>query len=521
LIMPNMSKYLQIFATDSRKELAELNHVLLEVEKQPQDSELINALFRKAHSLKGMAATMGFERLSEVCHALEEPLNRIRGGKSSLGKETIELLFQGADLLATLVEEAIAGSTPTVEYREFIDLLKTHTAPKAEPLRKEKPLARYQPPSTVPVDTHTLDELINIVGEMILRRNRLIELNRPFLSHELEEEMQHLDTLIRDLYSQVLKIRMLPLSTATELLRRVVRDLAQSEGKELDFTLEGDKQIELDRTVIEELMDPLIHLVRNAVDHGIELPAVRREKGKGKGTIRMGFSKEKEMVRIEVEDDGEGVDVATVREQAVIKEFVSREKADMMDEDEVFALLFKPGFTTSRRITTVSGRGVGLDVVKERLERLGGSVQVRSRPEKGTVFVLKAPTSTHIIFALLVRVNAQVYAIPLTKVLATAKAKVGRGQNSFLLHDEEVELLTLREILGISRESQRTGACAPVVIAESRGRKLGLAVDELVAIDQIFVKPLGKPLNRIQGLYGATILGDGSLVLVLELERLG
>lgn len=520
--MPNLTKYLQIFASDSRKELAEMHHLLLDLEKDPQSAELINALFRKAHSLKGMAATMGFDRLSEVSHALEEPLNRIREGKASLGKATIELLFQGADLLEVLAEEAIAGTAPEVEYRDFIEQLKTHTAPKTEPLRKEKPLAQYHPPTTVSVETRILDELINIVGDMMVRRNRLMELNRPLMSFHIEEELRALDKLIRDLYGQVLKIRMLPLATATELLRRVTRDLAQSEGKEVSFTIEGDKEVELDRTVLEELMDPLVHLVRNAVDHGIELPAERKEKGKeGKGRLRLAFSKEKEMVRVEAEDDGQGIDVSLVREHAAAKGFLPRDKAEELSDEEVLMLLFRPGFTTSSRVTTVSGRGVGLDVVKERLERLGGSVRIRTEPGKGSVFTLKVPTTTHIIFALLVRVDSQVFAIPLTKVLATAKVEGAQEKDTFIFHDEEVALLRLRDLLGVGVDAQQAAGSGPAVVAEVRGRKVGVMVDELVAIDQVFVKPLGKPLERIQGLYGATILGDGRLVLVLELERLG
>lgn len=500
-----------------------MHHLLLDLEKDPQSAELINALFRKAHSLKGMAATMGFERLSEVSHALEEPLNRIREGKASLGKTTMELLFQGADLLEVLVEEALTGTVPGVEYRDFVEKLKNHTAAKTEPLRKEKPLAHYHPPTAVSVETRTLDELINIVGDMMVRRNRLMELNRPLMSYHIEEELRALDKLIRDLYAQVLKIRMLPLATATELLRRVTRDLAQSEGKEVDLAIEGDKDVELDRTVLEELIDPLVHLVRNAVDHGIELPDERRRNRKAaKGKLRLSFSKEKEMVRVEVEDDGQGIDVDAARHHAVAKGFVPQEKAEALSDEEVLMLLFRPGFTTSRTVTTVSGRGVGLDVVKERLERLGGSVQIRTEPGKGSVVTLRVPTTTHIIFALLVRVETQVFAIPLTKVLATAKVDDGQEKASFLFHDEEVALIRLRDLLGMSPGAPRAGGgSGPVVVAEVRGKKVGVMVDELVAIDQVFVKPLGKPLERIQGLYGATILGDGSLVLVLELERLG
>ncbi len=520
--MQNISKYIQIFLTDSRKELEKMNQILLQLEKDPQNTELINALFRTAHSLKGMAATMGYQRLTELCHALEEPLSKAREEKLELTNEMINLFFEGADLISGLVEEEVNESPSQLEYKSFITRLKGAAEFKLTPSSKERITFSYKPPQSISVDTHILDDFINIVGEMILRRNRLIQLNRPLFSYEIEEEMETLDNLIRELYSQVLKIRMLPVSTITDLLHRIVRDLAQNQGKEITFTIEGDKEINLDRTILEELMDPLIHLIRNAVDHGIEPPAIRKEKGKGRGKVSLKFAKERDMVRVEVKDDGEGIDVGKVKEQALKNNIIEKEKLDSIDNEDILTILCTPGFSTSKQLTEVSGRGVGLDVVKEKVEKLGGSIQMRSEYGAGTVFILKIPVSTHIIYALLIKLNSQTFAIPITKVLTTTKIPIKDTQKAFIFRDEQIRLVRLKDLLGIkdhSKEKEETKQF-PVVIAEIGGKKRGLIVDELLRIDQVFVKPLGKPLDKIEGFYGVTILGDGRMVLVLELERL-
>ncbi|MFH0811682.1 MAG: ATP-binding protein [Pseudomonadota bacterium] len=518
--MGNTSKYIQIFMTDSRKELEEMNRILQSLEKSSNNPNLINDLFRKAHSLKGMAATMGFARLAELSHALEEPLNKIRDGQAALTKDTIGLLFEGVGLLEGLVQEAINDSHPHIDYQNFISRLQDKTHPAGPLASPAKSLITYQPPKFISVETQTLDSLINVVGEMIIHRSRLTELSRPLSSYELDEEMQSLENLIRELYNQVIKLRMMPVAPVTDFLYRTVRELAQSQGKDIALHIEGDKEIRLDRTIIEGLMDPLIHLIRNAIDHGIEPPTLRREKGKPRGAIWVRFAKERDMVRVEVEDNGQGIEVVKVKDLAVKKGIMKKELSELTRDEDALMLLCTPGFTTSQQVTDISGRGVGLDVVKDRVETLGGSLHIHSTPEVGSTFILKIPATTHIIYALLIKLNAQVFALPIPHVLATTKINLKGAQHSFIFQNEEVSLVPTKELLKMGEPSKGVRAYSPVAVVEIRGRKSGLMVDEILGIEQIFVKPLGKPLNKIEGLFGVTTLGDGRMVLVLDLERL-
>ncbi|MBN2467724.1 MAG: chemotaxis protein CheA [Deltaproteobacteria bacterium] len=517
--MENISKYVQIFISDSRKELEEMNQLLQELDKDSNNLELINALFRKAHSLKGMGATMGYDRVSSVSHAIEEPLQAIRDGKSSVTRKMIDLLFEGTRVLEQLVEETVSGASPKQEYRSLIDRLKAYRAEEgASP--QEKPAITYQPPKAVSVDTQTLDALINVVGEIIIQRSRLIEMNKPIFSSRLEEQMQAFDTLIRDLYTQILKIRMMPVSLVTGFLYRTVRELAARQSKQVDFFMEGDQEIKIDRTVLEELMDPLIHLIRNAIDHGIEAPAIRNEKAKPKGRIWVSFSKERDMVRIEVKDDGQGIDPNRLKQEAVERGVLSRERVDSISDEDALMVLCLPGFTTTKDATEVSGRGVGLDVVKERVEALGGTLRIYSESGSGSRFVLKVPSDIHIIFAFLIRVGTHSVAVPMTKVLTTRTINLDAGADSFTLNNEEVSLFWLGDLLDMDTLSGGKRGISPVLVVETTAGKAGLIVDELMGIEQIFVKPLGEPLDAIERFSGVTILGNGRLVLVLDTERL-
>jgi two-component system chemotaxis sensor kinase CheA len=518
--MQNTTKYLQIFIADSRKELTEMNGLLQNLETNRDNAGLINDLFRKAHSLKGMAATMGFTHLSEVSHAIEEPLNEIREGKAKLTRGTVDLLYEGVGFLEELVNEAIGGAPARSDYKSFIGRLKGQVDGEKPVLPEEQSNISYEPPKLIPVDTKTLDDLINIVGEMILHRGRLMELSRPLSSHELEEEIQFLGSLVRDLYDQVIKLRMMPIASATDFLHRMARALAQGQQKEIDFCVEGEKGIKLDRTILGELMDPLIHLIRNAVDHGIELPSLIKEKGKAPGRIWLRFSREREMVRVEVEDNGRGIHVPKIKDQARKKRIISEKEVACLSDEDTLMLLCRPGFTTSQQVTEISGRGVGLDVVRDRVEKLGGSIQISSIPDTGTKVTLHIPSTTQIIFALLVKVNIHIFALPASSVLATTTLNLNGLQGCLIFHDENIPLVLMKDLLRIEEHSGGAETSSPIIVVEVGGKRVGMIVDEILTMEQIFVKPLGKPLDRIEGLFGATILGDGKVALVLDLERL-
>ena len=314
---------------------------------------------------------------------------------------------------------------------------------------------------------------------------------------------------------------MMPFSLITDFVYRTVRDLAKRQDKEVDFSIEGDKEIELDRTVAEALIDPLIHLIRNAVDHGIESPSVRQEKGKSIGRVNVRFSKERDMIKVEVEDDGQGIDLARVKKKALERGTINEKTLASLSEEAILMLLCEPGFSTSCTVTDVSGRGVGLDVVKSSVESLGGSIYISTKLGAGSRFALKVPATTHIIFALLIRSDSQVFAVPTSKIQATTKINTKSIHDSFIFHDTQVSLVHLRDLLMVDDLARNDSSLCPVIITETEGKKIGVLVDEILRVEQIYVKPLGSPLDKIDGLYGVTILGDGRIVLVIDLERLG
>jgi two-component system chemotaxis sensor kinase CheA len=518
--MSKISKYIQIFKTDSLKALGEMNSLLFQFEKDLKNKELLNDLFRNVHSLKGMSSSMGYNHLIELTHAMEEPLSKLREGQLEPTKEMVDLLFKGVNFLENLIEKAVTESAPRKDYKNFIKRLQELASSKITSQAKGEPVIKYRPPKAIPIETEELDNLINIVGEMVSHRNQLIELNRPFFSHDYYEGMQILEKLIRELYQQVLKIRMMPIYTITDLLRRIVRDLASSQDKEIDLDVEGDKTIKLDRTVLEALMDPLIHLIRNAVDHGIESPSIRRENGKPRGKIVLRFSKEGDMVKLELSDDGKGIDLVMVKDRALRKGIINKEVSNSMSEEDTLMLLCIPGLSTSKSVTDISGRGVGLDVVKSGVEALNGSMHIQSVPGMGSKITLKIPTTIHIIFALFIRLDSQIFAIPIYKILASREIEYSKAQNTYTFQNSQISLTHLADLLKIDELPKKNGGHYPLLIVEIGGNKFGLMVDELVGIEQIFVKPLGRPLNKIECLNGVTILGDGRMALILDLERL-
>ena len=519
--MQNRSKYLQIFSTDSQKMLGEMHHLVHCLEHDRGNHDLINDLFRKAHSLKGMAGTMELTRLTELSHSLEEPLSDIRSGKSALSPTAIDLLFEGVGLLEGLVEEAMSGAPEEIDYRDFLARLSNaFNSDQPAPYQKERRTYTYHLPKTISVSTEILDHLVNNVGELMIQRNRLAVLGRMHRSYEFDEELQQLSRIIQDLYHRIVTIKMMPVATVTDFLYRLVRDLAVTQGKEITVALEGEREIFLDRTILEELVDPLIHLVRNAVDHGIETPSVRSRRGKGAGTILLRFSKEQDLATIEVIDDGNGIDPEIIKDRAIEKGIITAAGAVGLDRDDALMLLCKPGFSTAEKITDVSGRGVGLDVVYSTVETLGGTFSITSQPGKGTTFTVTVPTTTHIFFALLVELQSHVFALPLTRVLGTAAVKPSRETSVITFHHDDIPLMGLHELLGSEPPPAYRDYSHPVVVVDTAGEKRGVVVDKLIGIEQIFEKPIGPPLNTIEGVSGVTILGNQGIALVLDLGRL-
>jgi len=545
----DMSQYKDLFISEVREHLAGMNKSIMDLESAAGDRDAIDTLFRMAHSIKGMAASMGYEGIAELAHKMEDLMDRVRKGTFAFAAGIADLLLEGTDLLTQMVDDVAAGGTGGGEYRELVHRLVDYTpvaatvpfeetaeetspeepasSPRKGPeetvsdeLRRE--LRRREPDAlqTVRVRTRVLDTLINITGELITSKNRLASISRKFAAANLDSAVGDLSRHIRELHDEVLKVRLMPFGAITERMPRMIRDLARKTGREAVLRIEG-AEIELDRGILEELSDPLVHILRNAVDHGLEPPEDRIAAGKKPaGTITVEARKEKDRLLVTVTDDGRGMDPVRISTSAVEKGLISREEAARLSPRQALLLTCLPGFSTAREVTDTSGRGVGMDVVKTTLQSLGGNLAIESVPEGGSRFTLSLPLTISIIQILLVSCASLVVAFPVSKILRTIDIRrddlIKRsGKNLFRLGDQEVPLVSLHRLLGLQFPPIRSSSI-PAVMAEVRGRGIGLVVDRFIGQQDVFVKPLGRPLNRMKGISGSAILGDGQVICILD-----
>lgn len=607
----DMAKYRQLFQSEAGEHLANLMRLLVALDDRPDDREAVHAAFREAHSLKGMARTMGYLATADVAHALEDLLDGIRDGGTADGP-LLDRLLAGADLLEQLLADVAAGrderdarafldgvadplpevevavaeptSDPAVSLFEpvaaaemplchlLIRLEETAEAPAARLLLLSRELARLgtlvgTTPSveelergagervleawlrtelsparleellagfldvarvrvnlgddgasqeaagrTVRVRTDLLDRFIRLTGELITTRTMLDDARKRSDGLQLKDGLSRLARQVTDLHYHVLQVRMMPLQGVTDRLPRLVRDLARRQGKKVQLTLRGE-QVELDRAILEELADPLTHMVRNAVDHGID----------HEGEVCVSAWREKDMVLIEVADDGCGIDPDDIRTRAVAKGLLSPAQARAMAEVDLLHLICTPGFSTAAAVTDTSGRGVGMDVVRAAVDRLGGTLHIHTAPGEGTRIQLKLPLSVAILRVLLVVCGSQTLAIPITRILRTLEVPREQLRSSgrqlvLGLEEDIIPLLSLRKALRLPAEPIK--GPVPVVLTELRGRRLGLVVDRLAGQQEVFVQPPPYPLDRIEGLTGSAILGDGRVVLVVDIPSL-
>ncbi|XRP96416.1 chemotaxis protein CheW [Methanocaldococcus sp. 16A] len=375
---------------------------------------------------------------------------------------------------------------------------------------------------TIRINIEKLDKLMNLVGELVITRANFSQIANKYQLKELNNAINRLSMLINELQEEVMAMRMIPVAYVFNRFPRMVRDLAKALGKEVEFIMEGT-DIELDRTVLDELAEPLVHLIRNALDHGIEPPEEREKVGKPrKGVLKLIAERERDHVNIIVEDDGKGIDPEIIKKKAIERGIISEEEAKKLSDHEIINLIFMPGFSTADKVSDVSGRGVGMDVVKTKIESLGGTVVVYSEKGKGTRVVLKLPLTMAIITALLMKLADQVYAIPITSVLDVTMInkediKNIEGTNAIIYRDEIIPVIWLKDFLGMSYLKESSDELTIVVIERSGG-KLGVVVDEVIGREDIVVKSLTGILKNIPGLAGATILGDGRVALILDLS---
>ena len=391
-----------------------------------------------------------------------------------------------------------------------------------KPTPQSSPERKVKISKMIKVDVVHLDKLMNLVGELVINRGRLEQIAERLGDRELLETLSTTSHLMTELQDEIMKMRLTPVAEVFNKFPRMVRKLAKELGKEVEFTMEGS-DIEVDRTILDKLGDVLVHLLRNAVDHGIEPPEERIAKGKPRaGKVELIARREKSHILIIVRDDGRGIDPEKVKKKAIEKGLISPEQAAEMRPEEAINLIFLPGFSTAEKVTDVSGRGVGMDVVQDVIKTLNGSISVKSEVGKGTTFILKLPISMAIIQALLVRISNETYAIPINNILETIDIKQNKlksigGKKVIVLRDEIIPVFMLHELFGVDYLEKDK---FPAIVVDLGAQKVAIGVDELLNKKDIVIKSLGKMLSNVKGFAGATILGDGRVVLIIDINSL-
>ncbi|MGI8499164.1 MAG: chemotaxis protein CheA [Gemmatimonadaceae bacterium] len=524
----DLARYAELFLSESREHLAAMNRSLLELERAPSAPEPVAALFRAAHTIKGMSASMGYTAVAEITHGLESVLERVRSGALQANGDLIDALFGAADVLALAVERSVQGGSGEVESAPIIARLTSlaNGTPVVSPEQLRVTSApgddrRATGRREVRIDSRRLDSLMNLVGELVIARDRAVQLSRGRVDTALEESMEQTGRLITQLQTEMLQSRMVPVSRVFDRFPRVVRDAARSAGKEVVLEVEGG-EIELDRAMLDEIGEPIVHLLRNAVDHGMETPAARAESGKPPvGRLRLTAMRERSAVTIRVSDDGRGVDrervLATARERGLVES-----SAPELSDEELLRVIAHPGFSTADVVTELSGRGVGVDVVLSRVRALGGSVHMQSEKGRGTTVTLRLPPTLAIVRAVLARVAGETYLLPMSHVCETvqldpAAVKRVTGREVMLLRDDVLPLMRLREAVGLPAASRQASTA---LVIEHGGQRAGLVVDELVGQQDVVVKPFDAARGGAPIFSGATILGDGAPALIVDVVSL-
>ncbi len=680
----DMSQYLDIFIDETREHLQNLNEQILVLEKEPENEATINEIFRAAHSLKGMAGTMGYKRMQRLTHDMENVFSEIRNGKMKASDRLVDVLFKGLDALEgylaniqaqadegsednediiKALNEILRGETPakpvvkkeslapvaeaikvegykakfkdlkigdhekhaiTEAYNEghnvfgitvyiqescilkaaraflvFKTLEEEGTIIKSQPAvqdiederfdldfslflitkhsqqevyksimnvseikevviepierpevvvyevteldsdnqQENRPIVKKEQKQTsskpvvnrsVRVDIEKLDVLMNLVSELIIAKNGLVSINAndngDKKSSSFNEQIEYLERVTTSLHESVMKVRMVPIESVVNRFPRMIRDLSKKLNRPMELYMSGE-ETELDRTVIDEIGDPLMHLLRNSADHGLEPADVRRKLGKPEeGSIFLNAYQDGNNVVIEVRDDGAGIDVKKVKNKAIEKGTITEEQALTMTDKDFIDLLFRPSFSTADKITDVSGRGVGLDVVKTKIESLGGDIEAKTKLGEGSTFTIRLPLTLAIIQALMVEVAQEKYAIPLASIqtiedIPNEEIKYVNGQEVINLRGTVLPIVRLHKVLDIEPIEEEQSSLTVVVVSKGE-RFAGLAVDRLIGQQEIVIKAIGKYMETSKLIGGATILGDGEVALILDANTL-
>jgi two-component system chemotaxis sensor kinase CheA len=669
------NRYISMFMEESKEHLQAININLLQLEDNPQNLSIVQEIFRSAHTLKGMSASMGFDDLASLTHEMENVLDLVRNKKMDIDEKMMNVIFESIDALERMIHSIEDGGDGKLDVSRIViklekivhgdresTALKTEngtlngfddyqltvlkqsinagfsvyeitvtiykncvlkaaraymvcnrleengeiiiTVPPTEEIEQEQfdqaftifyvseassqeiekwinniseissvalkslsindlnsmsssttPLSeiaasssgvaeKKQVPTngkehantvttakkpaankTIRVDIERLDTLMNLFSELVIDRGRLEQLSREIARNDLTETTEHLSRISGNMQDLMLKLRMVPIDQVFNRFPRMIRDLAKDLNKKVNFVIIGS-ETELDRTVVDEIGDPLVHLLRNAVDHGLEQPEERNKQGKSEtGMLSLRAFHSGNHVFIEIQDDGKGIDRTRIVEKALERRIITDDQAQKMTDQQAYQLLFASGFSTAETISDISGRGVGLDVVKSKIESLGGSVTVDSATGKGTTFSIELPLTLSIISAMLIRMGEERYAVPLSSVVETVISKRSEiiqvhGQTMIRLRDKLIPIIPIVQWFDISFKNTPAEGDIDLMIVQKGSKRGAIIVDSFIGQQEVVIKPLGSYFGTIKGISGATILGDGQVALIMDMNDL-
>lgn len=538
-----MDDLLKGFLAESAENLAQLDQGLVELERDPSNAPLLNSIFRAVHTIKGTCGFLCLPRLENVSHTAESVLDHLRGGTLAVDAAVISDILRAVDVIKLILAGLeVTGTEPTGDDSLLIALLEQWLGPEARVAAVTRaqrgdssPQAEYAPEAvavavdqsaplnhSLRVNITLLDTLMNLAGELVLSRNQLLEMVSRDDESPFAAPVQQLSRVTAELQSAIMKTRMQPVGSAWGKLPRIVRDIARTTGKKIDLDMKG-ANTELDRQLVQALQDPLTHMVRNSADHGIESPEARRTRGKpAVGRIVLSAYHEAGHVIVEIIDDGKGIDVTEVRRIAIDRGLVRREVADVMSDCDVLNFIFEPGFSTAASITHISGRGVGMDVVRSNIERVGGAVELHSVAGEGCTVRIRLPLTLAIVSSLIVSTRGELFAFPQASVLELIRltdeqlSRFDRLHNVRLyrLRDELVPVIDLADVLKL--EGAVTDDASTLVICQAGAARFGIIVDDVDDTQEIVVKPVGRLIRSVGCYAGCTILGDGRVVMIVD-----
>lgn len=588
-----MAEILESFIVETREIFEKFGQDLITLEKGVTDGELLNAIFRAVHTVKGTSSFLGLEQMTQLAHSFEDVLNKVRRGELQVSSDKMDVMFDAYDVMKELLAQIEARNIQHIDLDPILVRLRgisqgasapaaPPAPPKPPPVQGTPETDREVPPpgvaeaavkapsaaspqqtapahvpaqtvaaptatathpaettvpkavdTTIRVDVVRLDSLMNLVGELVLGRNRLTQIAHQLsqqyegasFSKDLTETSSQIDFITTELQMAVMKTRMVPIAKVFNKLPRLVRDLMKETGKDLDLVVVGE-ETELDKSIIEELNDPLVHLLRNAGDHGVESPADRRAAGKPeKGIITVRAEHEGNHIVISVSDDGRGMDPEKLKAKAIEKGMLTEAQARELSNTDAFNLVFAPGFSTAAKVTNVSGRGVGMDVVRTNITKLKGIIEIESELGKGSKFIVKLPLTLAIIQALLVEVTKEVFSIPLESVLEVVRIEkkdintIG-GREVVRLRNTVLPLARLNRVMGTAANGSKQDGWIYIVVVGLAQQRLGIVVDSMLGQKEVVIKSLGGYLGTVPGVAGSTILGDGRVIMIIDVGEM-